>query len=327
MMNVEQPVTSFRARPASPAGKLENSGASDAGCSVFRVFRSEAGEYKTSPELSQVLNPGAWVNLHLHVAEGTGDRPLRLDVANRPAVVEIASVLLRRLDGQTMWSWNPKDLTDVLRIEGSAARMPATDLLRVFCASGSAQVFLPEFRGVAFDQPLDLEIRLRIDLLMAAVLGMIEKFASAADPAQGQREYESRLQEISSDAETRLEAMRAGFDHQMMQHALELEEERRQHQAIMLERGQLVAEQARMLQEVSIAHGNVEELKAELEQLNVAHQELEGDSVELRKDNARLVAILDQERGLRGEMQYSVSWRLTKPLRAVAGLFGRRRKY
>ena len=338
------------------AARLGASSASDAGCSLFQVFRSETGNYETSPELSHILSPGAWVNLHLHLPAGIGDRPLRIDVANRPAVVDIAALSLRKPDGQAAWTWNPKDITDMLRIEGSATRMPASEFLRVLSVGASPHVFLPEFRGSTFEQPLDLEIRLRVDLELSAVLEMNQRWVdleksggasssgvpsaleieaavaktkseSAKQLAQGRVEHEARIKQLAAEAEARLDAMRAEVEQQSAESTRQLEEEQRAHQATALDRDQVVAQQPRMLQEISIAQGNVEELKTELERISSEHATMEYDLVELRKLNARMAAALEQERSVRTGMQDSSSWQLTKPFRAVGDLFGPRKKY
>ncbi len=337
------------------AAKLGASGAEDAGCSLFQVFRSEAGNYQTSPELSHVLSPGAWVNLHLHLPHGAGDRPLCINVANRPAVVDIATLCLRKADGHPAWTWNPKDETDALRMEGSAARMPGSDFLRVLSTGSTPRVFLPEFRGTAFHQPLDLEIRLRVDLELRAVLdlnqrdlnqkdlnqkanGNSDNAVSAAllakvqseaakELSQARYDFEVKIREITADAESQLEAMRLSFEQQTAQLVLQLEEERRLHQATIQDRDYIAAQQPRMLQEISIAQGNVEELKAELEHLSSEHANMEYDLIELRKLNARMAAALEMERSERADMQESSSWQLTKPFRAVGDLFGPRKKY
>jgi hypothetical protein len=344
------------------AAKLGASGASDAGCSLLQVFSSQDGDYATTPEFSHIVSPGTWLNLHLDLPRGVGDRPLRIDVANRPAVVDIAALSLRKADGHTVWTWNPKDVTDQLRIAGTASPMPAPDFCRVLSLGAEPHLYLPEFRGSAFEQPLELEIRLRVDLDFSAVREMNQKWADlekdrsefelrkateaeAVDPAaldaaiakakneaskhlaQSRIEHEAKIRQITADAEARLEAMRAEFETQAAQLSLQLEEDRRLHHATTLDRDKLIARQPGMLQEISIAQGNVEELKAEVERLSTEMAHMEYDLTELRKLNARMAAALEEERTARADMRESSSWQLTKPFRAVGDLFGPRKKY
>jgi hypothetical protein len=222
--------------------------------------------------------------------------------------------------------------------------MSAPDFFRVLCTGSAPHVFLPEFRGPAFNHALDLEIRLRVDLELSAVLELNHragsgdgaltpaavaktKSESAKQLAQARLEYEAKIKQLTAEAEARLEAMRQEFEQQTVQLTLQLEEERRLHQATIKDRDHVVAQQPRMLQEISIAQGNVEELKAELERLSAEHAHVEYDLIELRKINARMAAALEQERAARANMQDSSSWQLTKPFRAVGELFGPRKKY
>ena len=344
------------------AAKLGASGKADAGSSLFQIFRSEAGEYETAPELSQVINPGTWINLQLELPNGIGDRALRIDVANRPAVVDITALALRKPDGGVVWTWNPKDVTDALRIEGTATRMPAHDLCRVLSLGTAPHVYLPEFRGSAFEQPLALEIRLRVDLELSAVREMNQRWVdldkakaeleqkkgsgtdglnpaaleaaiartkgeAAKHLAQARIEHESKIKQFTAEADARLEALRSEYEEKAVQHVSQWEEERRAHQTTAVERDQAVAQQPRMLQEISIAQGNVEELKAEVERLTTELGQMEFDLTEIRKLNARISIVLEEERSVRANMQDSSSWQLTKPFRAVGDLFGPRKKY
>jgi len=342
------------------------------GQSLFRVFRSQDDKYETMPALSHAVNPGAWISLHLDLPEGTGDRALRLDVANRPAVVDIAILSLRKADGHTVWSWNPKSAGDQLRVEGTATRLPEPEFFRVLALGSAAQVFLPELADEDCQQPLELEIRLRVDLELTAVKELaqkelsqkeltLNKFADAASAspavleaavakakadsakylAHSRIEYDAKIRQITSDSEARLETLRAelealrsemetlkaGHRDSMEIQVAELEAERGNHQVTRLEKENLLAQQPRMLQEISIAQGNVEELKAEVERLSGELATAEFELMELRKLNARMAAALEQERSARIQMQESGSWQLTKPIRAVGDLFGPRKKY
>jgi chromosome segregation ATPase len=293
---------------------------------------------------------------------GTGDQPLRLDIAGKPAVIDFATLALRKEDGHTLWNWNPKGSTDQLRVEGTASRLPEPEFFRVLALNSSARVFLPELSGAEFQQPLELEIRFRIDLELKALkelsyeksteapsasLAAMDaavakaKADSARYLAQSRIEYDAKVRQIAADADARMEAMRTELDtlrsemevlkvrHQQDfegQNTL-LEEERAHHQVTRLEKETLVAQHPLMLQELSIAQRNVEELKAEVERISAELATAEFDLSELRKLNTRMAAALEEERSMRIQMEESGSWQLTKPIRAVGDLFGPRRKY
>jgi hypothetical protein len=325
--------------------------------SVFQVFRSQNGSYSSIPELTHAASPGVWINLRVELPGGAGDQPLRLDVSSKPAVVDIAILSLRNEEGHTVWSWNPKDQTDQLRTEGAAHRLPEPEFFRVLALGPSARVYLPEWGRPEFDDPLELEIRFRVDLDLKALKQLTQpsppssvsleaavakaKADSAKYLAQFRIEYDAKIRQLTADADARVEATRLDLDalrsemevlkarHQqdMEGQAALIEEERAHHQVTRLEKETLGAQHALMLQEVSIAQGNVEELKAEVERLSGELATAEFDLSELRKLNARMAAALEEERSARIQMQESGSWQLTKPIRAVGDLFGPRRKY
>jgi hypothetical protein len=324
---------------------------------VFQVFRSQNGSYSSIPELTHAASPGVWINLRVELPGGAGDQPLRLDVSSKPAVVDIAILSLRNEEGHTVWSWNPKDQTDQLRTEGAAHRLPEPEFFRVLALGPSARVYLPEWGRPEFDEPLELEIRFRVDLELKALKQLTQpspaasvsleaavakaKADSAKYLAQSRIEYDAKIRQLTADADARVEATRLDLDalrsemevlkarHQqdMEGQAALIEEERAHHQVTRLEKETLGAQHALMLQEVSIAQGNVEELKAEVERLSGELATAEFDLSELRKLNARMAAALEEERSARIQMQESGSWQLTKPIRAVGDLFGPRRKY
>ena len=76
-----------------------------------------------------------------------------------------------------------------------------------------------------------------------------------------------------------------------------------------------------LTQEVSIARGNVDELKAEIERLTTIQAGTQTELMDARKVNSRLAAALDQERLARAVIENSRSWQMTKPFRNMFGLF------
>jgi hypothetical protein len=336
--------------------------AAEAAQSVLRVFRSGDEHYPETPELTHAATPGVWINLRIDLPEGTGDQPLRLDLDGRPAIIDIATLALRKEDGHSVWNWDPKGANDQLQLEGTASRLPEPQFFRILALGSSVRVFLPDLSGSEFEQPLELEIRFRVDLELKALKQLTQQMpaeSSSASPAavdaavakakadsakylaQSRIEYDAKIRQLTAEADARVEAIRSEFDslrsemevlkarHQQDmegQMAL-LEEERAHHQVTRLEKETLLAQQPLMLQEVSIAQGNVEELKAEVERLNGELATCEFDLADLRKLNARIAAALEEERSMRIQMQESGSWQLTKPIRAVGDLFGPRRKF
>ncbi|HEY3457596.1 MAG TPA: class I SAM-dependent methyltransferase [Bryobacteraceae bacterium] len=89
------------------------------------------------------------------------------------------------------------------------------------------------------------------------------------------------------------------------------------------DRERLQSRQSALMQQIAIGRGNIEELTAEIERLTTAEADSRAALVEARKANARITALMEQERMLRIVMENSYLWRLTKPLRVLFALFRR----
>lgn len=138
----------------------------------------------------------------------------------------------------------------------------------------------------------------RIRRYYALCAGRIELEHAAGAPAETVQELERRL----GQAEERIEQQNKA------QAANAKEQERTQ------------AAHRALTQQVAIAKGNVEELTAEIERLATVQAQSNAELLEARKANSRITAVVEQERTLRVVMENSLSWQLTRPLRAVMAL-------
>jgi hypothetical protein len=400
--------------------------ASDAGHSMIQVVCSRSGRYKAEERLTQIIEPGKWTNVFIRLPDGPGDRALRVDPASRTGIIDISSILLRKVGGRTVWSWSPEESADAFRVEGTAYRMPSVDSFRVLSFGNSPQIYLPELSNVPANEPLELEVRLRIDIELSAVQDVSQKAADfereRAEWEQARRQDQARLEAAKQDSskfsdkdraklaaqyaereqalvkqheaakltlmqgheekvralvqqneekvkalakqheETKLvltkqleqakqgsaklteetkqslakqhedakqviiqqfEQSRQELEKRLAESEEQLEHGRKNQIAAAAERERLLATHSLLTQEVSIARGNVDELKAEIERLTTIQAQTQGELIDARKVNSRLAAALDQERLARAVMENSRSWQMTKPFRNMFGLFSK----
>jgi len=398
--------------------------ASDAGHSLIQVVSSRGGRYKPEERVSQIIEPGKWTNVFIRLPDGPGDRALRIDPASRTGIIDINSIQLRKVGGRTVWSWNAEESSEGFRVEGTAYRMPSTDSLRILSFGNSPQIFLPELANVQPNEPLELEIRLRIDIELSAVQDVAQKAAdlereraewelarrqdqakfeaakqdsskfSDKDRAKQAAQFADREQELlrkheaakltlmqaheekvralvqQNEEKVRLlgqqneqakqnlvkqleqtkqtlvkqhedakqllikqhedakqvllqqvEQTRQDLEKRLAQAEDQLEQQRKAQLAVAAEKERMQATHSLLTQEVSIARGNVDELKAEIERLTTIQAQTQGELIDARKVNSRLAAALDQERLARAVMENSRSWQMTKPFRNMFGLF------
>jgi len=101
----------------------------------------------------------------------------------------------------------------------------------------------------------------------------------------------------------------------------QLKQQNKTHLASAKEQERMQAAHRMATQQLAIAKGNVEELTAEIERLTTVQAQSNAELLEARKVNARISAVIEQEKMLRAVMENSLSWQLTRPLRAVIALF------
>jgi Methyltransferase domain len=387
--------------------------ASDAGHALLQVVCARSGRYKPEERLTQIIEPGKWTNSFIRLPDGIGDRAMRIDPASRTGIIDISSIVLRKMGGKTVWSWNSAESSEEFRVEGTAYRMPSSDSLRILSFGNAPQIFLPELPNVPANEPLELEIRLRIDIELSAVQDVAQK---AADLERARAEWEAAKQDTSKlsdkdrakqggqfaereqdllrkheaakltltqaheekmrtliqqsddkiknltqqaeqvkqalikqheqmkqtlvkqseDARQALlkeqegakqaivqqfETARLALEQKVAQAEEQLEQQRRAQASAAADKERLLATHSLLTQEVSIARGNADELRAEIERLTTIQAQTQGDLIDARKVNSRLAAALDQERLARAVMENSRAWQMTKPFRNMFGMF------
>jgi chromosome segregation ATPase len=177
--------------------------------------------------------------------------------------------------------------------------------------------------GAVFEDPLEMEIRIRVDLEMSTLQDL-------AQPAGAQDEDPERLRQEFEESKWVLEQKHEALE-EILEKRIEmleaaLERERRASNAAKAEREREQAAQRVLSQELAIARGNVGELKSEIEHLAGVHDQTDEDMNSLRKANTRMATVIEEERLLRTAMEQSLSWRMTEPFRKVTGLFSQPRR-
>jgi GT2 family glycosyltransferase len=140
---------------------------------LLQVFPSLANGYSEATSAAMTLRFGEWQQVVLKLPRGSGTGRIRVDPADRPCVVELASVVLRRgLDGSVVKSWT--DASDIRAFSPIAdlVLLPGNDGTRFLSTGNDPQFLLPEIDRALADQPLVFEARVRIvgDLGPAAAL-------------------------------------------------------------------------------------------------------------------------------------------------------------
>jgi hypothetical protein len=310
-------------------------------------------EYSEESSIRHDLAAEKWARCTVELPCGVGNGPLRIDPAEQPAVVDVSAVALRRpLDGEILWSANGCSEVAALEIGGTLARLgvnKSQEFCRFISFGSDPQFFLPRLDRERFDQPLVLEIWLRVQTHVASVLRLLREadqqnsrnrpesspenqVASGESSANGGHTPEewSKINEQQNSLQTERDALMRECD------SLAVERE-----ASRAARDRAMAELDAVAQERDLLQAEHEKWNSERESLSIAHRKLHSELYVTRTDLSTAKADLSAARselkslgecrekcqGLEQTLQQvltSYSWRITMPVREVM-LFLRRR--
>jgi glycosyltransferase involved in cell wall biosynthesis len=149
------------------AGALVQDGIRGASCQIFLP----GAAHSETRSLRHVYSSGRWTRLRIDLPEGCSGRVgLRFDPLDYPALVEIASIQLKsRATGKTTWrAKSPKEFKH-LTVKGTASRVPDDRLFSTLSTGNDPQIHFPKFSGAAFQQPLRLDLWIRVHTNSAAI--------------------------------------------------------------------------------------------------------------------------------------------------------------
>ena len=166
----------------------------------LEIFHPVADGYRATDSQTRYFPSGSWKVLGIELQGRTenSDRPLRIDPASYPAVIDIAEIALKRpISGEIVWSVNHFEQFDAFQVAGTAFRMPHEKHLRILSFGGDPQILLPLATAGLNDVPLRLELSVRVDPSAESITASLAalKLGSARTPPVA-----VRYLEISADA-------------------------------------------------------------------------------------------------------------------------------
>lgn len=307
-----------------------NPASADPGRVLAQVYPFMDG-YSADRSISQEVAPEKWERVSIELPNGLGNGPLRIDPAEQAAVIDLSALALRRpLDGEILWSANRyADLAD-LQVGGTLSPLNPVanqEFCRYVSFGADPQLFLPKLDSTQFDQPLILEIWIRIQTSVDSVVRLLE----GADQMNIQMKAAQELppapllaQQINSSATnghtpeewTTITARQVSLSD---------------------ERDAALHERDSIAQELQLLLAEREKWNTERESLSIAHRKLHSDLYVTRTDLATAKADLaaahtelknlsecrlkcaELERILQ-DVVTSYSWRVTGPVRGAMEL-------
>ena len=132
----------------------------------LEIFHPVADGYRATDSQTRYFPSGSWKLLRIELQGQTekSERPLRIDPASYPALIDIAEIALKQpISGEIVWNADNLKEFDALQISGTAIRLPHERQLRIFSFGGDPQILLPLSTAGLNDVPLRLELSVRVD--------------------------------------------------------------------------------------------------------------------------------------------------------------------
>ena len=259
----------------------------------FSVFPNLAGGYSESTAVRTTLAPGEWHHVVLELTQGSGRGRIRVDPAERPCLIQIAGVLLRRaVDGAMVRDWSTAGAMQAFSATADLVRLHDNEGLHCLSTGGDPQLLLPEIDRALADQPLIFEARVRISENLAPAVALLQSVAvSTPDQTTACAALEAALESKTVECDTASASMNKAVA---------------ERDAALIQSRQLSAE-IRNLQAERVA------VVAEYRRVHTTNESLQNRLASDEQRWLRERAALTEELDI---MQRSRSWRITAPLRA-----------
>ena len=144
----------------------------------LQVYLPSSEGYSETDSHSTNFKPNQWERLQIEIPQGLTIGQLRLDLADCPSIVEVRGIsLLSAVDQKPLWSTT--DQTECCLTPGgtliSVNSSKQNEAFQFFSYGNDPQLFLPSLDPKRFDQPLIVEIWIRLQTKLDPLLPLLEK--------------------------------------------------------------------------------------------------------------------------------------------------------
>ena len=276
-----------------------------------QIFPRVAETYSPDICYRGSFSTGQWQKLSVELSAGVGDGPLRLDLAQRPCILDVASITLRKaVQQEAIWSVVGSEI-GTLRVGGDMSLFeapPAKEFCRFLCTGNDPQLYLTPLAGDRLDQPLYLEIWLRAIVDIPALLETlksqhVDRHDEVPAVVESGPDIETYVRE-NSECRVALEELKASYAQLV-----------NQHEALSQEKNLLATSYRKSQGDLYVTRTDLNTLKTDLAEARNGLKDKDAAVAELV--HARNMGALECQR-LAGTLQQIVSsrsWRITAPLR------------
>ncbi len=147
---------------------------------ALQIYFSRDGIFDEADSVSFPLTPGQWQRIILPLPTGWRGGNLRLDPGDGFGLADVAGMRIRTtLLSEEVWKLVGSELRNAATVAGSAQLVPGARNLRILCAESDPQILLPDVDLGDFDEPLTLEIGIRLRRDLSGMMQVFQTLATA----------------------------------------------------------------------------------------------------------------------------------------------------
>jgi Methyltransferase domain len=258
---------------------------------LVQVFLPQEAGYTEAYSRSLTVKPDQWQCVVFELPEGIKKGSLRLDLSDRPSLIDLRGVEIDSLvDGTTLWKAGPNNLGDFVA-GGTLFPLESpqpNEARRFFSYGNDPQILLPQLDLYRFDQPIILKLWVRIQTDLKALLDTITQDKPPAPSAQREDQREFLAQQ------TTIEDLREQLGH--LKEQLQAEQVVHKHSVELLrsEKDSLAREFERNEEKRKAAQATSDEHFAALQSLLAERDALQKERASLIEERAGLIEEIDR---------------------------------
>ena len=128
---------------------------------VIQVFYTADGEHRAEDSVSTRIGHNAWKDVAILLPSGARAKPLRIDFVSALTTIDIAAINLAGATRPVYTATTVEDFNRIL-VAGDAERLPHDDGMRIQITGLDPQLILPPIETAPTDDPLRLQLRLKV---------------------------------------------------------------------------------------------------------------------------------------------------------------------
>jgi len=315
---------------------------------TLQVFYADGETYEERNSVARVIETGIWQRVTIDLPAGVGVRPLRLDPADRPSIIELSNIRIYTEDRSAiLFNWQPPMPLPEVEAHGTARLLTmrrSDGGITLLSDGGDPQVYLCNLLGAGVEsaQPIELEVALRVTECVE-VHGQLVPLGSDAeeyikyleldrhflrDEVRPElRSIQGTMAALNNSAEAKLHAIGSQFaaldqcidaklgsiHAAISDEAVALRAFGEVNQQLVVIYGDLRGSFNKVTEQMSTLSAEKSRLDQEFSAIQT---KLERTTAELNESKKQVWA----ERSRREALEMSWSWRVTQPLRYLADL-------